>query len=754
MIPQCHRASLAPRTACVRAGDQRPLSARRALSLATTAVLALIMVAVAPGTAAAAAGVDPSTIELSLDPGQSATVATKVTTPEVAPRPDIILLGDTTGGMDPALANVRNNIRNIMDRVRASQPDARFGVAEYKEQRDGPRVFRVNTPLTNDDAAVADGTHRWLYDVGGGGAPWTDFINAHYRIATDAFAFRPNSTRVVAWFGDAASHDPSLGHTLADANNALRGAGIQVVAVPVVGTSGDGLDRLGQATSITSAAGGRLMPNADARQVPQALLDGITSLNLTVTPNVTSCDAELTASFDAASRTVRGGIDANFDVTFGVRSDAARGEYSCSIDYLVNGVSTGFVQTATITARPAARPGLSVGDVSVGEGDSGSTPATFTVTLDEPATEPVTVQAATADGTATSPADFTAQSSTEIFAPGQTSKSVTVDVQGDTIDESDETFTVELSNATNADIADSSGVGTIIDDDEPGPGPDPEPGNQPPVAEDATVAGTEGRSVDVHVEASDPDDDELSYTVTGQPAHGTLDGDGPDYTYTPEFGFTGTDEFTVEVCDPSDACDSATVTIEVAKFEPPAEPPADAGELTVEPPTAEAGDVVSISGSGYESGETVFLVLYSDSHRLGAIPADADGKLVATATIPEDTQPGAHQVVGYGEKQSLAGPLTITGDPDDPANPGDGDPGTGGTGGQSPGGTGTAGTSGKTGGLSTGGDKKGLALTGSDVLPLAAGGLALLLIGAFGLLAARRTRRRHALTDAEGELDD
>ncbi|HEV2778292.1 MAG TPA: Calx-beta domain-containing protein [Actinophytocola sp.] len=428
---------------------------------------AAVVVAATAGLGAAAAplaapggGVDPGTVELTLGPGQSATVAKRVTTPAVAPKPDIVFLGDTTGSMDPVLANVRNNTRTIIDRIRESQPDARFAVTAYKDQLDGPKAFTVNTPLTDDADAVQAGTNQWLFDVGGGGAPWTDFINAHYRIATDAIAFRPDSTRIIAWFGDAASRDPSLGHTLADASNALRGAGAHVIAVPIVGTSGDGLDRLGQASSITNATRGRLMPDTAAEQVSDAILAGIQILEVTVTPRVTACDSALEVSLDPTVRTVRSGTDANFTETFRVRPDAAAGTYHCTVDFLVNGVSQGLVQQSTVHV-----PGVSIGDVTVTEGDSGTTSATFNITLDRPAATEVRVRWATSDGTATAPDDFLAGSGEAIFPFGTTTQPVTVPIVGDLAAEPVESFPVTLSAPQGAAIADGAGVGTIVDDD-------------------------------------------------------------------------------------------------------------------------------------------------------------------------------------------------------------------------------------------------------------------------------------------------
>ncbi len=111
-------------------------------------------------------------------------------------------------------------------------------------------------------------------------------------------------------------------------------------------------------------------------------------------------------------------------------------------------------------------PSLTINDATVTEGDSGTVNAVFTVTLSPASGSLVTVDYATADGTATAGQDYTATSGTLVFNPGETSKTITVTVQGDQVDEgSAETFTVTLSNAQNATIYDGQGVGTITDDD-------------------------------------------------------------------------------------------------------------------------------------------------------------------------------------------------------------------------------------------------------------------------------------------------
>ena len=110
-------------------------------------------------------------------------------------------------------------------------------------------------------------------------------------------------------------------------------------------------------------------------------------------------------------------------------------------------------------------PSLSISDSSVKEGHSGTVAATFTIALSEPCTQPVTVAYATGNGSAIAGSDYQAASGTLTFAPGETSKTITVPVNGDRLGEPNETFVVNLSSPTNATIADGVGVGTIADDE-------------------------------------------------------------------------------------------------------------------------------------------------------------------------------------------------------------------------------------------------------------------------------------------------
>jgi hypothetical protein len=113
----------------------------------------------------------------------------------------------------------------------------------------------------------------------------------------------------------------------------------------------------------------------------------------------------------------------------------------------------------------AAPPQITIGDVTQIETNSGTTTFGFNVTLSGPYASTVSVDYATANGTATAPGDYASESGTITFSPGQTSSFVNVNVEGDTTFEPDETFVVNLTNASNGTIVDGQGVGTITNDD-------------------------------------------------------------------------------------------------------------------------------------------------------------------------------------------------------------------------------------------------------------------------------------------------
>ncbi|QEL14969.1 DUF4394 domain-containing protein [Limnoglobus roseus] len=153
---------------------------------------------------------------------------------------------------------------------------------------------------------------------------------------------------------------------------------------------------------------------------------------------------------------VAGDTTFEVDETFNVRLSVAGPGGAVTV---ANGVGT-------ITNDDAA-PTVSINGTAQNEGNTGTTPFTFTITLSAPSGQAVTVVVATANNTATAGSDYTALAAQTItFAPGETTKTVTVDVTGDTTVEADETFFVTLSAPTGATLgASAKGVGTIVNDD-------------------------------------------------------------------------------------------------------------------------------------------------------------------------------------------------------------------------------------------------------------------------------------------------
>jgi len=132
-----------------------------------------------------------------------------------------------------------------------------------------------------------------------------------------------------------------------------------------------------------------------------------------------------------------------------------------------NGASLGTaIAIGTINNDDSAvLPTISLTDGSVTEGDSGTSDLTFTISLSAQASSDVTVGYATSNGTAMAGSDYTAINGTLTIPAGNTSGTVTVSITGDTDVESDETFTLTLSNPSGASLGTATAIGTINNDD-------------------------------------------------------------------------------------------------------------------------------------------------------------------------------------------------------------------------------------------------------------------------------------------------
>ena len=283
-------------------------------------------------------------------------------------------------------------------------------------------------------------------------------------------------------------------------------------------------------------------------------------------------------------------------------------------------------------------PSVAIGDVTVTEGDTGTVTASFNVTLAPASGREVSVQYATANGTATAPADYSATSGGLTFAAGETTKQVTVPVQSDTLDEIDENFTVGLANADGATITDDQGFGTITDND-------PLPAlsvNDVTVTEgdagtvDATftvtLAPVSGRLVTVHYatangSATTPAD----YTATS----GTLTfaaGDTSEtitVTVNGDVLDEGNEQFVVNLSSPSNAGFGDLVGVATINDQDP--PPA----LSISDATITEGDAGTVDATftvtlAPVSGQTVF-VQYATAN--GSATAGADYGAIGLTTL-------------------------------------------------------------------------------------------------------------------------
>lgn len=152
---------------------------------------------------------------------------------------------------------------------------------------------------------------------------------------------------------------------------------------------------------------------------------------------------------------VVGDVEVEPDQSFAVNLSNLSGPASVSI-------GTGSAQ-GTILNDDATS--FSIANASITEGTGSNSTLSFTVTLSAPAKDPVSVQFATADGSATAPADYVAANGTLTFSGGQTSQTVAVTVIGDNLVEPSENLQVVLSNPVGGSIATGTATGTILNDD-------------------------------------------------------------------------------------------------------------------------------------------------------------------------------------------------------------------------------------------------------------------------------------------------
>ena len=195
-----------------------------------------------------------------------------------------------------------------------------------------------------------------------------------------------------------------------------------------------------------------------------------TTVNLTTTPGAGATTSDYTLSTN--SITIAAGTTTGTATITAVNNtlDAPNKTVTVSATATnTQGVSSDPIAPVTLTITDDdGAPTLSIDSPSVTEGNSGTTIMTFTVTLSTASGQQVTVNYAEGTGTATAGQDYTALTDgTLTFNPGgNLSQTIDVTVNGDNLDEPNETVVVELSGAVNATLSTATGTGTIIDDDD------------------------------------------------------------------------------------------------------------------------------------------------------------------------------------------------------------------------------------------------------------------------------------------------
>ncbi len=190
---------------------------------------------------------------------------------------------------------------------------------------------------------------------------------------------------------------------------------------------------------------------------------------------------------------------------------AVTNQGSDTISILLNTTKTG-----------TTNPKIAISDTNIVEGNKGRKNAKFAVTLDSESDETVKVNYATANGTAKAGKDYRKTNGTLTFKPGQTRKTVNVPVFGDTLEEGNEKFNLNLSKPRNAKFGDRRGIGTIRDNDKVVP--------QLSIGDARVTEGDDGRKqakFTVTLNAKSKDTVRVNY-VTG---NGTADA-GEDYRRT------------------------------------------------------------------------------------------------------------------------------------------------------------------------------------------------------------------------------
>ena len=241
---------------------------------------------------------------------------------------------------------------------------------------------------------------------------------------------------------------------------------------------------------VVDSAGVAVVTLKDSAFIPLITLNNISvtegntgTTNATFTVSISEMTGKVvTVNYATAGQTAISGVDfqpVSGSLTFNPRTTALTvsvpvvGDTLDEFDETFRLALSNFVNAAPVTAGLGRAtildddpsPALSISDVSVNEGNSGTTSAVFTVRMSVVSAKAIQVTYTTANGSASSGSDYVATTNTLIINAGQLEGTISIPVNGDADNEANETFVVNLTNAFQATILDGQGTATILNDD-------------------------------------------------------------------------------------------------------------------------------------------------------------------------------------------------------------------------------------------------------------------------------------------------
>jgi parallel beta-helix repeat protein len=310
---------------------------------------------------------------------------------------------------------------------------------------------------------------------------------------TGSLSSTPNSTYTVEFFLNASCHGSGFGEGktfVGSTSVTTDGSGTapfnvnfsSAAASPGMVVTATATDALGNTSEFSRCALVEGPGQFSMSAATASIGEGNTSVTLnvvrtggtigTVTVDYATANGTATAGSDYTAKsgtlTLADG-EASKSISIPILDDAVyegNETFSVTLSNATGGATIGAPANTTVTiVDNEAPPSINSGDIRVTEGNSGTTAAVFTLTLSSASVVPASVQWVTGAGSASPGSDFQSASGTVTFNPGETQKTITVLVNGDTLYEPDESFFVFLFSASGATLNRSTLSCTIVNDD-------------------------------------------------------------------------------------------------------------------------------------------------------------------------------------------------------------------------------------------------------------------------------------------------